>query len=69
MNHGLLLGTLTQKFHRLKIFWMGFYLTGRTQRVWVGDYLSETKKRFTWSWSFVFRHFFYILNIELRAYH
>jgi hypothetical protein len=35
VNHGLLLGTLTQKFHRP-------YLTGRTQRVRVGDYLSES---------------------------
>jgi hypothetical protein len=24
------------------VFWMGSYLTGRTQRVRVGDYLSET---------------------------
>jgi hypothetical protein len=24
------------------IFWMDSYLIGRTQRVWVGDYLSET---------------------------
>jgi hypothetical protein len=42
VNHGFLLVTLTQKFHRQMIFWMGSYLTGRTQRVRVGDYLSET---------------------------
>jgi hypothetical protein len=42
VNHGLLVGTLTQKFRGPMIFWMGFYLTGRTQRVWVGDNLSET---------------------------
>jgi hypothetical protein len=42
VNHGLLLGTLTRKFRRSMMFWMGSYLTGRTQRVWVGDYLSET---------------------------
>jgi hypothetical protein len=42
LDHGLLLGTLTRKFHSLMIFWMGSYLTGRTQRGRVGDYLSET---------------------------
>jgi hypothetical protein len=42
VNHGLLLGTLTRKFRVPMIFWMGSYLTGRTQRVRVGDYLSET---------------------------
>jgi hypothetical protein len=42
VNHRLLLGTLTWKFRRPMIFWMGSYLTGGTQRVWVGDYLSET---------------------------
>jgi hypothetical protein len=42
VNHGLLLGTLTRKICRSMIFWMGSYLTGRTQRVRVGDYLSET---------------------------
>jgi hypothetical protein len=42
VNHGLLLGTLTRKFRRPMIFWMGSYLTCRTQRVWVRDYLSET---------------------------
>jgi hypothetical protein len=42
MNHVLLLGTLTRKFRRPMIFWMGSYLTGRTQRVRVGDNLSET---------------------------
>jgi hypothetical protein len=31
VNHGLLLGILTQKFHGPMIFWMGSYLTGRTQ--------------------------------------
>jgi hypothetical protein len=36
------LGTLTRKLHGSMIFWMGSYLTGRTQRVSVGDYLSET---------------------------
>jgi hypothetical protein len=30
VNHGSLLGTLTRKFLRPMIFWMGFYLTGRT---------------------------------------
>jgi hypothetical protein len=40
--HGLLLGTLTRKFRGLMILWMGSYLTGRTQRVRVGDYLSKT---------------------------
>jgi hypothetical protein len=33
---------LIRKFRRPMIFWMGSYLTGRTQRVRVGDYLSET---------------------------
>jgi hypothetical protein len=42
VNHGLLVGTLTRKFRGPIIFWMGSYLTGRTQRVRVGDYLSET---------------------------
>jgi hypothetical protein len=42
VNHRLLLGTLTRKFRRPMIFWMGSYLTGRTQRARVGDYLSET---------------------------
>jgi hypothetical protein len=42
VNHGLLLGRLTRKFRGSMIFWMGFHLTGRTQRVQVGDYLSET---------------------------
>jgi hypothetical protein len=42
VNHGLLLGTLTRKFRGSMIFWMGSYLPGRTQRVWVGNYLSET---------------------------
>jgi hypothetical protein len=42
VNQGLLLGTLTRKFRGSMIFWMGSYLTGRTQRVRVGDYLSET---------------------------
>jgi hypothetical protein len=42
VNHGLLLGTLTRKFNGPMIFWMGSYLTGRTQRVRVGEYLSET---------------------------
>jgi hypothetical protein len=42
VNHGLLVGTLTRKFRGRMIFWMGSYLTGRTQRVRVGDYLSET---------------------------
>jgi hypothetical protein len=41
-NHGLLLGTLTRRFRRPMIIWMGSYLTGRTQRVRVGDYLFET---------------------------
>jgi hypothetical protein len=41
VNHGLLLGTLTWKCRRPMIFWMGSYLTGRTQRVRVGEYLSE----------------------------
>jgi hypothetical protein len=41
VNHGLL-GTLTRKFRGSMIFWMGSYLTGRTQRVRIGDYLSET---------------------------
>jgi hypothetical protein len=39
MNHGLLLGT---RLRGSMIFWMGSYLTGRTQCVRVGDYLSET---------------------------
>jgi hypothetical protein len=38
VNHGLLLGTLTRKFRRPMIFWMGSYLTGCTQRVWVGEW-------------------------------
>jgi hypothetical protein len=42
VNHGLLLGTLTRKFRGSMILWMGSYLTGRTQRARVGDYLSET---------------------------
>jgi hypothetical protein len=42
VNHGLLLGTLTRKFRGSMIFWIGSYSTGRTQRVRVGDYLSET---------------------------
>jgi hypothetical protein len=42
MNHELLLGALTRKFRRPMIFWMGYYLAGLTQRVRVGDYLSET---------------------------
>jgi hypothetical protein len=42
VNHVLLLGTLTRKFRRAMTFWMGAYLTGRTQCVRVGDYLSET---------------------------
>jgi hypothetical protein len=42
VNHGLLLGTLTRKFHRPMIIWIGSYLIGRTQRIRVGDYLSET---------------------------
>jgi hypothetical protein len=37
VNHGLLLGRLTRKFCGPMTFWMGFYLTGRTQRVRVGD--------------------------------
>jgi hypothetical protein len=37
VNHGLLLSTLTRKFRRPMIFWMGSYLTGRTQRVRVVD--------------------------------
>jgi hypothetical protein len=41
VNHGLLLSLLTPKFRGSMIFWMGSYLTGRTQRVRVGDYLSE----------------------------
>jgi hypothetical protein len=36
------LGTLTQKFRHSIIFWMCSYLTGHTQRVRVGGYLSET---------------------------
>jgi hypothetical protein len=42
VNHGLLVGTLTRKFRGPMIFWMGSYLTDRTQRGRVGDYLSET---------------------------
>jgi hypothetical protein len=42
VNHGLLLGTLTLKLCGSMILWMGSYLTGRTQRVRVGNYLSET---------------------------
>jgi hypothetical protein len=42
VNYRLLLDTLTRKFRGPMIVWMGFYVTGRTQRVWVGDYLSET---------------------------
>jgi hypothetical protein len=42
VNHGLLFVTLTQKFRGPIIFWMGSYLTNQPQRVWVGDYLSET---------------------------
>jgi hypothetical protein len=38
---GLFLGTMTRKFRGSMIFWMGSYLTGRTQRVRVGDYLYE----------------------------
>jgi hypothetical protein len=41
-NHGLLLGILTRKLCRLMIFWMDSYLTSRTQRVRIGDCLSET---------------------------
>jgi hypothetical protein len=45
VNHELeLVGTLTQKFRGPMIFLMGSYLTGRTQRVRIGDYLST---RFT----------------------
>jgi hypothetical protein len=40
VNHGLLVGTLTRKFRVPMIFWMGSYLTGRSQRVRVGVYLS-----------------------------
>jgi hypothetical protein len=42
LNHGLSLSTLSRKFLGPIIFWMGSYLTGRTQRVRVGDYLSDT---------------------------
>jgi hypothetical protein len=42
VNHGLILGTLTWKFCRPTIFSMVYYVISRTQRVWVGDYLSET---------------------------
>jgi hypothetical protein len=42
VNHGLLLGTLTRKFHCPMFFWMCSYSTGCTQRVLVDDYLSET---------------------------
>jgi hypothetical protein len=41
VNHGLLLSSLTRKFRGSMIFWMGSYLTSRTQCVRVGDYLSE----------------------------
>jgi hypothetical protein len=41
VNHRLLLGTLTRKFRGPMIFWMGSYLTGRTQHVRVGENLSE----------------------------
>jgi hypothetical protein len=41
VNHELLLGTMTRKIRGSMILWMGSYLTGRTQRVRVGDYLSE----------------------------
>jgi hypothetical protein len=40
--YGLLFGTLIWIFRGPMIFWMGSYLTGRTQRIRVGDYLSET---------------------------
>jgi hypothetical protein len=40
VNHGLLLDTLTRKLRGPMIFWMDSYLTGRTQCVRVGDYLS-----------------------------
>jgi hypothetical protein len=39
---GTFLGTLNRKFRGPMIFWMGSYLTGRTQGVRVGNYLSET---------------------------
>jgi hypothetical protein len=43
VNHRLLLGMLTRKFRGpMFFFWMGSYLTGRTQCVRVGNYLSET---------------------------
>jgi hypothetical protein len=42
VNHELLLGMLFRKFRGSMIFWVGSYLTGRTQRVQVGDYLSDT---------------------------
>jgi hypothetical protein len=42
VNHWLLLSTLTRKFRRPMIFWMGSYSTGRTQRFRVGNYLSDT---------------------------
>jgi hypothetical protein len=42
VNHGLLLGTLTQKFRGPMIFCMGSYLTSRTHCIRVGDLLSET---------------------------
>jgi hypothetical protein len=42
VNHGLLVGPLTQELRGPMIFWMGSYLTGRTQSIRVGDYLSET---------------------------
>jgi hypothetical protein len=42
-DHRFLLGTCVDwKFCRSMIFGMGSYLTGRTQRIRVGDYLSET---------------------------
>jgi hypothetical protein len=42
VNHGLLLGKLNRKFRGSMIFLMVSYLTGRTQRVRVGNYLSGT---------------------------
>jgi hypothetical protein len=42
VNYRLLVGMLSPKFRGPMIFWMGYYLTGRTQRVRVGDCLSET---------------------------
>jgi hypothetical protein len=35
-------GKLAQKLWSPMIFWMGSYLTDRTQCIQVGDYLSET---------------------------